>query len=42
VLEKHHPENASTEYVVRAIVKRKVCFRDRPKPIVGSVMQKTK
>ncbi|CAL8096856.1 unnamed protein product [Orchesella dallaii] len=43
VLEKRHIQTKGkddkTEYVVRAIVKRKLCFRDRPKPIVGS-MQK--
>jgi len=37
VLEKVRVENErKTEYSVKAVIKRKLCFRDRPKPIVGS------
>ena len=39
VLEKRRSETGHvnrTEYIVKAIVKRKLCFRERPKPIVGA------
>lgn len=46
VLEKCHSETRHrtgvveprTEYIVKALVKRKLCFRDRPKPIVGHAL----
>lgn len=37
VLEKVRGSNeAKTEYSVKAVIKRKLCFRERPKPIVGA------
>jgi len=46
VLEKRRSETGNginrTEYIVKAIVKRKLCFRDRPKPIVGAASSKPK
>lgn len=35
VLEKKTSSNIQSEYIVKAVVKRKVLFKTRPKPIVG-------
>lgn len=34
---RRHRDEAGTEYVIQAIIKRKVLFKTRPKPIIGCV-----
>ena len=33
-------ETRSTEYLVKAIIKRKIVFKTRPKPIIANVPKK--
>lgn len=35
LLEKRKNDQGCTEYLIRCLIKRKVIFRVRPKPIVG-------
>jgi chromosome transmission fidelity protein 8 len=42
VLEKARlDDERKTEYLVKAVIKRKLCFKDRPKPIVGASITTT-
>jgi len=40
VLEKISNEKGETEYIVKAIIHNKICFRERPKPIVSNIRKK--
>ncbi|XP_044582209.1 chromosome transmission fidelity protein 8 homolog isoform X1 [Cotesia glomerata] len=39
ILEKRKDEDDNTEYAVKAIVKKKLVFKGRPKPIVAGIIK---